>query len=114
MNLPLVKYHLMELVKLIKQEPNNFRFTEINKQAEILLYNTLKQIKEATPMVSIDVLKCERKRRRIDERHLRKIQDNPDFPAEVKADIAKALQENLKDYRKRIKNLHQTQRKTVS
>jgi hypothetical protein len=114
MNFPLLKYHLMELVKLIKQEPNEPRYSEINTQAENLLSNPLlKQIKE-TPMVNIDALKCERKRRQIDERLLKKIQDNPNSPAEVKADIAKALQGNLKDYRKQMKNLRQTQRKAVS
>ena len=118
MNLPLVKFHFIELVKLIKQEPTgpfiNILAQICNDAEGLLNSDQFKGIKEMTPMVPIDVLQSERKRRQYVEKLFKKIQDNPAYPDEVKSDIAQSFQETMKEYRKQMKSLRQKRQQANS
>ena len=108
MDLPLVKYHMKEFVRLIKQEPNNPLFAPLAVKLEALLNSeSLKNVKEIK-LIPIIALQSERKRRQAIENLLKQIQKNPDYPDEVKADIAKSHQETIKEYHNQINILHQT------
>ncbi len=112
MDLPLVKYHIQELRKLIIQDCNPI-FGQLPVDLERLLNSLLlKNIKEAR-FIPIIALQVERKRRQAIENLLKQIQKNPAYPDEVKADIAKAQEETMKKYQEQMKNLRQTQKQAT-
>lgn len=113
MDLPLVKYHMQELLKLTIQEPNNPIFAQLSVQLECLLNSSpLKNIKEGH-LIPLNALQSERKRRQAIENLLKRIQKNTAYPDEVKDDIAKAHQETIKEYREQMKSLRQTQKQAT-
>lgn len=105
---------MQELHKLTIQEPNNTIFFQFSAQLNTLLNSLpLKNIK-AKLLIPIIVLQSERKRRQAVENLLKQIQKNPAYPDEVKSDIAKAHQETIKEYRKQIESLRETQNQATS
>lgn len=107
MDLRIVKHYMQELHDILAQEPNNPVFVRLCLELETTL-NTdqFKNIKE-TRYVPIFVLQTERKRRQAVENLLTRLQRNPDYPDEVKSDIAKAHQETIREYHTQMKNLRQ-------
>lgn len=114
MDLPLVKYHIQELCKLIRQERSGGSFAQLVGQLETHLNSSpLKNIKEGH-LIPLNALQSERKRRQAVENLLKRVQENPAYPDEVKADIAKAHQETMKEYHGQMKSLRQTQKQPTS
>ena len=107
MDLVLIKFHLIEIIKVLEKEPNNPVFVRLYRESRILLNSHIFQSVKEENLVSDFVLQNERKRRQAVERLLKKILNNPTYPDEVKSDIVKAHKEILKKYRKQMKSLHQ-------
>lgn len=103
MDLPDVKFHIQELYSLLIQEPNNPIFAQLCVSLETELNSSpLKEVKPSI-FIPVSILQAERKRRQATEKLIKNLQENPAYPDEVKADIAKRFQETIQKHRKQMR-----------